>query len=445
MVRGGFVYSWRNQSLSKPSTRIVEQGQGDIVTASVESLALSSPEWFVEDAQRRLTRTNLFKPYCWTAVSIVLVALLSAFPLGLVLALLFGGLGILVQRWDLEQRTPRIIYDTSNPEIAERLAMVVGAAQWLGTCSSLWHIFHAVQTSDWKRNAGAGTLIRRTPTSCGEGALPQFELNIGTWCVPVGPQQLLFLPDRLLVWDGMRLAALPYEHITARASKTRFIEETGGLPPDGTQVGATWRFVCRDGSPDLRFSNNAKLAIMEYGELEIRSHGGLTVVLQTSTTRAAEGAARALEALAGRARPFVASHAPVAAQTVPAVPAGVPTPRPPRTETVEVMRARSVAILMKSIAAADRRIDSDEVAYASGVLDQLLPASHPELENLRTAFRALPTSEDIVSEALKIIGEAGTDYGRWVVDVLHRMANADGKVTPKEAERLSEYRLSLGV
>src|SRR6188768_2538859 len=132
MVRGGFVYRWRNQSLSKPSARIVEQGQGDIVTASVESLALSSPEWFVEDAQRRLARTNLFKPYCWTAVSIILVALLSAFPLGLVLALLFGGLGILVQRWDLEQRTPRIIYDTSNPEIAERLAMVVGAAQWLG-------------------------------------------------------------------------------------------------------------------------------------------------------------------------------------------------------------------------------------------------------------------------------------------------------------------------
>ena len=299
MSQGGFVY--RRRERDRPTdTRLVEQSQGAIRTASVEALALSSPEWFVTDAQQRLTKGNLFKPYCWAAAMLTLVGLIASGGFGLFLALALTGGGILVQRWDRERRTSRIIYDTSDPEIAERIAMAVGAAQWLGGCESLWHVFYAVQTSDWKRNAGAGTLVRRTRTRCSAGALHLFEVNVQTWCVPVGPQQLLFLPDRLLVWDGNHLAALPYDQISVRSSSTRFIEEGGSVPRDGNQVGATWRFVCKDGTPDLRFNNNAKLAIMEYGEIELRSAGGLVVVLQCSTTRAAEGAVQALAALATR-------------------------------------------------------------------------------------------------------------------------------------------------
>ena len=50
-----------------------------------------------------------------------------------------------------------------------------------------------------------------------------------------------------------------------------------------------------------------------------------------------------------------------------------------------------------------------------------------------------------MSEALRVVADAGSDYGRWVMDALHRMAHADGKLTPKEAERLSEFRLSLDI
>ncbi len=109
------------------------------------------------------------------------------------------------------------------------------------------------------------------------------------------------------------------------------------------------------------------------------------------------------------------------------------------------MRARSVAVLLKCIAAADRRVDVEEVTFASTVIAQLLPAGHPDLEQLLLAFRALPTSKEIVSEALRVVADAGSDYGRWVMDALHRMAQADGKLTPKEAERLSEFKLSLDV
>ena len=443
MSQGGFVYRRRERDLPADA-RLVAQSQGDIRTASVETLSPSSPEWFVTDAQHRLTKGNLFKAYCWVATLLTFVGLIASGAFGVFLAIALTGGGIFVQRWDRERRTSRIVYDTSNPEIAERIAMAVSAAQWLGGCESLWHIFHAVQTSDWKRNAGAGTLIRRTLTRCSAGALPSFEVNVQTWCVPVGPQQVLFLPDRLLVWDGTHLVALPYDQISVRSSSTRFIEE-GNVPRDGHQVGATWRFVCKDGTPDLRFNNNAKLAIMEYGELELRSHRGLVVVLQSSTTRAAEGAAQALAALAKRAQRVATTSATRPNQSAALAPDPVSSPSHAQDENTLLMRARSVAVLLKCIAAADRRVDVEEVTFASNVIAQLLPAGHPDLEQLLLAFRALPTSKEIVSEALRVVADAGSDYGRWVMDALHRMAQADGKLTPNEAERLSEFRLSLDI
>ena len=112
----------------------------------------------------------------------------------LIIGLMAGGVGVF--RWDRERRTARILYDVDSPELVERLAMANAVGQWLGHCASLWHVYYSAPTTDWKHNAGAGTLIRRTPTRSALGTLPKFELNIETWCVPVGPQQLLFLPDR---------------------------------------------------------------------------------------------------------------------------------------------------------------------------------------------------------------------------------------------------------
>ncbi|MEO7034246.1 MAG: hypothetical protein ABI548_10170 [Polyangiaceae bacterium] len=309
MTSGAFVYRRRDESVPSSPARLVEQGRGEIHSASVEQLALSSPEWFLADAQRRLGKTNLLKAYIWTAGILTICALIGSLALGVVAAALLGAGAFFIGRWDRERRTSRIHYTLEDPEIAERLAMATGAAEWLGQCVGLWHIFHSLQTSDWKKNAGAGTLIRRTRTRCSPGALPLFELNVSTWCVPVGPQQVLFLPDRILVWDGKNLAALLYEQLSIRSTTTRFIEDGGPLPSDGKQVGSTWRFVRKDGGPDRRFSNNAQLAVMEYGELELQSAGGLRLVLQTSNIRAADGAACALQALGDRARsPHSSSH-----------------------------------------------------------------------------------------------------------------------------------------
>jgi hypothetical protein len=442
---GGFHYRKKLRNPTRQEWHAIEQSAGNITTASVAELAQASPEWMVQDSQLRLRRWNLFKAFCWTAAPALLYLWASASgSVTLVALLLLVGGGVAVHRWDSERRTSRVFYDVDSEEIVERLAMANGAGQWLGSCQALWHVFHAVQTSDWKKNAGAGTLIRRTPTRCRVGALPGFELNVEVWCVPAGPQQLLLLPDRLLVWDGTQLAALPYETISARASATRFIEDGAGVPSDAQQIDTTWRFVRRDGGPDLRFANNAQLPVMRYGELELTTASGFRIILQTSTVDAAEGAARALSALASRAS-FARAPAtpptalPIQRHTSAPPQSSLPAPSPPQ------QTAKSVATLLRYLASADRRIDSKEIILAEKVLGELLPSGHPELASLVEAFRTLPTDSSSVAAAQYDVASLGPEFCQWVARSLSDLANADGKTTPKELERLTEIRQALGV
>lgn len=454
MGPGGFAYHRREEPVPNTPPRLVEQGGGELPTASVAELIQSSPDWFVSDAQARLRRIRWILPYAVLAgILLLATAQRQALFFPLLLALAAGS--FFLHRWDRARRTTRIIYDVDNPEIVQRLVLATEVARQLAGCSRLWHIYYAVATSDWKRNAGASTLLKRTVTRCAPGALPLFEMNIDTWCVPIGPQRLLFLPDRLLVWDGQHLAALPYEQLQVRARATSFIEERGEGPPDGRIVDTTWRYVRRDGGPDRRFNNNAELPIMEYGELELVSPGGLRLVLQTSTLHAALTAANAFESLGRRALP-----APIHAAPAQPLPAPVPiaqallsAPSAPSAPSAQSMphplpayvpRARSIAVLMRYLAAADRRIDDAEIALAAELLTRLLPTD-PDLRELTSQFRDLPSDSSSVSAALRDISNGGNDYRIWVRGALESMANADGKTTPKEAERLQEIRSSLSL
>jgi hypothetical protein len=177
--------------------------------------------------------------------------------------------------------------------------MISGVGEWLSRSSRVWHIYSAVQTGDWKHNAGASTIVKRTPTSCTRGTLPRIELNIEPWCVPVGPQRLLFLPDRMLVLEGDRFAGVPYERLSVTVQRKHFVEEEA-VPPDAPFIEHTWRFVNKSGGPDRRFAGNRQIPVLEYGRIELRSANGVNVVLQASSAACAEGAARALGALVER-------------------------------------------------------------------------------------------------------------------------------------------------
>jgi hypothetical protein len=324
VARGGFQYRAKlsdhvpaspgsvvSPALSAPGTTDPTRSGGYVFSASAAQLAETSPEQSLQELQRRMTSSAWFWAYAVAALLLLLlipVGMTAGSFLAFAIVALVGCVQMYL--WEREERTARILYDVDDPEILERMAMVLGAAQWLSRTNRLWHVYYSAPTMDWKHNAGASTLIQRTPTSCIPGALPRIELNIEPWCIPTGPQHLLFLPERMLVIEGHRLAGVPYEHLSVTCEHKRFIEEEYP-PPDAPVLDRTWQYVNKSGGPDRRFSNNRQLPVLNYGRLELRSASGVNVVLQTSNPACAEGAAYALNALIARASSAQAAPTPL--------------------------------------------------------------------------------------------------------------------------------------
>jgi tellurite resistance protein len=304
---------------------------------SPETIPQVSPEVVAQGLQHHAERLNWFKPYWISSLVFVLLLLIASDAwVALVFAVVLAGAAVPVRRWSEERRVARLFYDVDDPAAMVRFALASAAGEALAQCSSMWHVNHAIRTSDTRRNAGASTLLNRTPTRSLRRTLVGFETNLDPWSIPFGPQQLLFLPDRLLLFENGRVAAFAYEQLAATAEETTFVEE-GPPPRDGDMVRWTWRFVCKDGTPDLRFRDNHQIPVFRYGEITISSPSGLRLVFQVSRTAAAFRAAHALNTLAEMARRAWAVHPP----TVPAparragrpaptlVDAPMPTPQPP--------------------------------------------------------------------------------------------------------------------
>jgi len=460
--RGGFQYrkkiAIRHVANERPRvvppapetgpSRTAHAEVGYITSATASELAVLSPDAMLHDTQSYLNRTNVFRLYMVAAVLAIIWAFSALIPVAAVaLLVVLVSVGIPIRTWDLERRTARIFYDVDDQEVVDRIAIANSVGQSLSTSACLWHIFYSANTDDWKKNAGAGALIRRTSIRASVGTLPQIELNIEPWCIPFGPQRLLFLPDRLMVWDGKKLAGVPYENLEVNPDKSRFIEE-GSVPRDSRRVGTTWRFVRRDGGPDLRFKNNAQLPILEYGRLEIVSQSGLRIVLQTSTPAPVVAAAKMLAELSRRAtqhfEEMLSGAADAERREVSDDAAQLPgvAVNPPTDPALKL--AGSVSTLLKYIASADRRLATEELRFAESVIRTTLPPGHAHADELVEAFRNLPTDAESISSAIAVLRSTSPQYRVWTMDVLRKLSLADGKTTPKETERLDELDRALG-
>jgi len=146
----------------------------------------------------------------------------------------------------------------------------------------VWRLIRQQSTLDWKRNAGAGTLISRKEVFVGKMSPPCIETNVEVLGIDAGGTTLYFFPDYLFVLQNGRYGAIAYESLAADFSSPRFIEDSSA-PGDATIVGHTWRFVRKDGGPDRRFNNNRQLPIALYGEVALSSISGLNIHLQCSS------------------------------------------------------------------------------------------------------------------------------------------------------------------
>jgi hypothetical protein len=207
-------------------------------------------------------------------------------------ATVFVPLAIFLDRY---RRSVNVIYDSQGlvARITEALAL---AFTELSACQVIWSVVGEGYVSDWKRNAGASSLIQRnriglqfSKPSCirGRTKFPTFTF---------GSDELYLLPDSALVIVGGAVAAISYRDMDFSDCMVKFREEEQ-VPSDTTIVDHTWRFVNKSGGPDRRFIGNRQIPVCLYRELAFRSEGGLNCKIQLSNPAAADSFYKVIEAL----------------------------------------------------------------------------------------------------------------------------------------------------
>lgn len=183
-----------------------------------------------------------------------------------------------------------------EPEAAERLKALSTALNRLSMCERVWVVETEQKTGDWKRNAGATSLVRRTLVQPCPAIPKGVESTHEIVCLPAGRQKLYFFPNALMVYDTQGVGAISFNRLKCEVQAVAFTEEEE-VPSDGRLLRHTWRYVNKKGGPDRRFSNNRELPVMGYGALALSSDTGLNELFYVSNPDVVEPIAQALNAL----------------------------------------------------------------------------------------------------------------------------------------------------
>ena len=190
----------------------------------------------------------------------------------------------LANQLDQERRTYNLEYNLDEASRQQWIATNT-AFNALAQSQALWRITTLDHTYDWKRNAGATSLLNRVRASLAQQSAVYIASNLTPYCLHIGTQQLFFFPDRIYIYQDRIYGAVEYSGLGINTGQTRFIEDS--VPPSDAQVvGSTWQYVNKGGGPDRRFNNNRQLAIANYGVVELHSATGLNVLLHVSSLNA---------------------------------------------------------------------------------------------------------------------------------------------------------------
>jgi hypothetical protein len=164
----------------------------------------------------------------------------------------------------------------------------------LRAVAAIWHIDAQGRVRDPKYHAGASSLVKRHRIQSLLGQPPSIRANLDIPQLLLGAKKLVFMPDRMLVFEGSAVGALSYSDLRVTTTSSRFIEE-GIVPHDAKRIGTTWRYVNKHGGPDKRFKSNPQLPELLYEKIELYGPSGFHEVLESSRLGAGQPLASALE------------------------------------------------------------------------------------------------------------------------------------------------------
>lgn len=292
--RGGFYY---RQSLSPGAAPRIRQipvspaptanaDLQEISSADANTIVDASATDLLQGLNRIKRRFDIFPIIVAVGAALLIAVVTSGFEwwLGLAGFIATAMLAVAGRHYDVTNGTATLNYSLGPESEAEFLKLQTAFRSLLSS-QKLWHLDASGYISDWKRNAGASSLVSKSDARSLLATPPKIVCNVEVPTLKSRRKSLYFFPDRLLIYDSSGVGAVSYSEVQATADHTRYIED-GFVPGDSKQVGTTWRYVNRGGGPDRRFNNNRQLPILQYGVLVVHSASGLNEVFQCSAPEA---------------------------------------------------------------------------------------------------------------------------------------------------------------
>lgn len=294
--RGGIAYrvtlaSAPGRRDPPPQTNRSSDGLTAIDSGPVSHMAPQTAQDLLDRIARAHGRQPLARLAALAVLALCAVGLVAGLP-ALSLVAVLGGLGLYALARHVDRcRKAVLLYDLA-PEAEQAFQRFCAAFDGLAASDLVWRIEAEGATRDWKRNAGASSLVRRRGIRPCYGAPSALVTNVGVPHFPLDTVDLFFFPDRLLVFAGKLAGAVDYADLRMEARTNPFVEDER-VPGDAEVIGEQWRFVNKDGGPDRRFNGNKRLPVCAYDGLDLTSTSGLNVRLSLSRRGAGIGFARA--------------------------------------------------------------------------------------------------------------------------------------------------------
>ena len=243
----------------------------------------------------KLSRTNLvellkdsytqfrfdYLVFSVAALGSALAFSVNQFVGGFILLVSIGAV-VMTALWETKRRTIYVHYDMREPVLGT-FRKVVDSFNELAACQQVWALTSSTRLdtlTDFKRHAGASSLVERSVVRVGEGTPPWVETNIQVPTIHSRGQTLYFLPDGILAYDHSGVGFIDYVNLRVSAETTNFVEQSA--PSDAEIISYTWQHPNKDGGPDRRFANNRQLPVCLYGNAALYSPHGLILLIQTS-------------------------------------------------------------------------------------------------------------------------------------------------------------------
>lgn len=242
-----------------------------IQSADIEQFK-EAEEGNISDAIERTLRLN------WFGTILLICVILAAFNPAFVL-LPIAGIVLKIAARSFGRVNLEYYFD---PEKEDEHNRRIGAWQLLADGNKEWQVLTEQVNTNRKVNAGVGMNVKRVECKIRKGHPYYIRTNIDTIQISLNNNEtLIILPDKVFFVRKRKVGAVDYSDFRISVSSTRFVE-TSPVPKDAQVVGQTWQYVNKNGTPDQRYKNNRQIPVCLYGDVYLRSSGGLNVELQIS-------------------------------------------------------------------------------------------------------------------------------------------------------------------